>query len=123
LRPTKPQSLKQLQKIWYAKLAKKGFKDAEQDPDNLKRWSGHFRTWYDDQSYEDKERYFQLAGQFLHDYEFSSYREKLIWQCHSEGMTLHETIAFVKRKGRKCYMDVVRNTVKKLARIMLQNET
>lgn len=91
--PTK-QSLNKLQNIWYRKLKSSGFKDIEGDYDiaitsgvlSIKRFQD--RNSYD--SFKNKERYYQLAGHFLHENTFDSDLHKNIWELHSEGLSYRD---------------------------------
>jgi hypothetical protein len=124
--PRKTQSLEELTSIWYEKLKQKGFEDVEQDPDTLKRWaSQYYSRRYDEKEFEDKEKYYQLAGQFLYEHKFKSSREQLIWQMHSEGEFIEDIVKAVQKRFRQgkrnrgCSKDTVTKIIKELSEIML----
>lgn len=81
-----------LQAKWYAKLKKGGFEDIEAPGrDLLKKWdSFHFREKYSPISFANKERYFQLANQLVHELPFLNKVDKKIWQLHADGATWGE---------------------------------
>lgn len=84
---------KKLQKLWYKKLAKSGFKDVEVTPargePTLERYGSYLlRQWNQTSSQlEARQRYFELARQFYWDHTFETSKEKEIWKMHSEGLT------------------------------------
>lgn len=88
----KPQpSLKELQKIWYKKLADEGFEDIE--------WGGpetRFLTWTPKpDSAEDlasKQTYYRLCERYLLNYKSLRGKERFIWKMHSQGATYDEIL-------------------------------
>lgn len=90
--PTKQFS--KLKKIWDKKLKDSGFQDIEGDHDivitsgvlSARRFFE--RNTYD--SFRNKERYYQLAGHFLHEHNFQTYLDKEIWRLHSEGLSYRD---------------------------------
>lgn len=83
---TKAQFLK-LQAAWYAKADKAGFKDIE-SPDGkyLKQWDSHwFKARYTPQQFKDKQNYWQMCRDFLHQYKFKSERDRRIWELYTDG--------------------------------------
>lgn len=133
---TKKQAeFKKLQDKWYKKLEKSGFEDIEQADGNLKQWHSQYfitrHTTFEGKSswnkkkkldatwFTSQEEYYQLAGAFLHDHEFSSKTEKLIWEMHSNGMSQVDIYKALLKKGNKVYRDGIRNVVNTLAKIMV----
>jgi hypothetical protein len=102
---------KRLNKKWLDKLLKDGFKDAEEfdSPLQLMRahHNDHFRNKFDNESFLDRQRYYELASQLVHSYAFRSKLDKEIWYQHSEG-TPERRIA----KNCKCPYAYVRKVVK-----------
>lgn len=100
-------SLQQLVKDWDNRLKKSGFKDIEDRKTGLLKKSGgdmvcdpvtfdrqgfqvydkgySSTTWKDSQA-----EYFRLAGHALHEREFKTIRQRVIWQLHSEGLSFQE---------------------------------
>lgn len=93
----KQQSLKELQKIWYKKLADSGFKDIE--------WGGpetRFLTWAPKpdsaQDLASKQTYYRLCERYLFNYKKLRGPRRFIWKMHSQGATYKEiTIAYNKK--------------------------
>lgn len=95
---------KQLQEKWYKKLKSSGYEDIEQDENNLKEWDSYaFKSRYNKHLFSSKEAYYQLAGQFLHTYEFMCARDKLIWELHSEGHSITQISEKLRKKHYKRY--------------------
>lgn len=87
----KPTAKQQL--LWNKKLKKSGFVDIEDSKGYLKEYdSRYFQDRYHPESFVNKERYYQLAGQLIHSYPFLNVREKKVWTMHAEG-TSQEVIA------------------------------
>lgn len=79
---------KKLRSIWYRKLRKKGFKDIEHamsQHTGSTSSSWYFEAHYSPQQLEEQARYYQLAGQLLHEHPFVSKTEKDIWAMHASG--------------------------------------
>lgn len=104
----KQQSLKELQRIWYAKLKQSGFVDIEKKNGQLMSPTSSntfldrhsvFRKMSDENRLETAltarqalEDYYRLARQFLHDFQFKKPYHKKVWELHSEGYP-HKGIA------------------------------
>lgn len=128
---------KKLSKAWEKKLKRSGFEDIEQPADfksgapdgNLKQWSASFfsaPSRFNPQTYQAKEEYYRMAGQFLHQYEFTNKIERLIWQEHSEGHspdTITKTLEARGIKavfGRKVNRANIYKIVNRLVKVMLE---
>jgi len=72
--------LKQLKAKWYKKLRASGFVDQEDQYERLKTYSKV------PEINEEKETYYQKAGQFLYDYDFEYKAHNRIWALHCEGL-------------------------------------
>lgn len=118
--PSNPKSdLKALQAEWYAKLKAEGFKDIEQDEDNLIRWdSHHFQQQSNPTDFETKAEYYRVAGQLLHEHEFESEWEKLVWEMHSAGLSTPKIITELKARKLTFYKERVYGTIKKLGTLV-----
>lgn len=91
--PFKTKEFKDLQKKWYNKLRSHGFRDAEQNEVNLQQYhSRYYQDRYSPQTFQENQRYFELAGQLLNDSQFKwkNGLEKAIWQRHSQGKGTRE---------------------------------
>lgn len=74
---------------WYKKLEDEGFEDIERDEYSLKEYhSSYFRNKHKQGSFEQKQRYYELAAQLLHSFPFTSTASKAIWRLHCTGMSV-----------------------------------
>lgn len=120
--PAKPKTLAELQSKWYKRLQKDGFKDIEK-PDGSLKMDAHYNVMYNYRNqtvYDAKERYYQLASQFLHDHKFSSRLEKIIWEHHTHGIGIVNIVKEAKRKGLQTYKREVHETLQRLTKEMLK---
>lgn len=119
----KPQTeLSKLQDVWYAKLEKAGFDDIEQRDGNLKQWAcSAFGSRHSNKHlFNSKSKYYELAGQFLHENQFETEREKIIWELHSEGVGMTGIAQEIKRRRYKVKSrSSVHAIIQKLAKEML----
>lgn len=116
LRPSK-----ELTDEWNKKLKESGFKDIEGPENTLVYYSSYPLLKWGAVRYVARESYFQLAGQFLHDFRFKSELDRLIWECHSDGQTVREIAAKLKdRYNLKVGRDKVNLTVRRLSKVMLE---
>ena len=114
--------LKELVKIWYAKLKESGFKDAERFLNDhcepvLHYWdSTYFSTSgaVRPEEFEARQEYFYKATQFLNTYQFKSQTDHHIWRLHSEGMGLRGISKDLAESGVKLNKDSVARVIKRL---------
>ena len=85
---SKPKSLARLKATWRKKLSKSGFKDIEDANGNLNEFVSTRYKSDEFITYAAQERYYQLADQLLHDYNFTSIEDKTIWRFHCQGKTI-----------------------------------
>lgn len=94
------QSLKALQKEWYKKLKDDGFTDIENDEDHLKFYNSQFAAQFverDSYVWEAKAEYYRMAEHFLHEYEFESELEKVIWEYHANALSYRDIAKVLKK--------------------------
>jgi hypothetical protein len=126
--PFKSKEFRELEKKWYSKLSKKGFKDIERT-DRVGKENQRLKTdvmenimhFYTVDQFNIKQEYYRTAGLFLHEHKFKSAKEKKIWALHSEGLSIRDIIKLLKSKGQVAYKDLVQNTIKRLAAEMKKN--
>jgi nucleoside-specific outer membrane channel protein Tsx len=107
-----------LQAQWYKKAAKSEYLDIEQDEDNLKIWDGHrIKAKYTPETFQAKQEYYIMAGQFLYNHEFKSTLDRKIWEMHAEGLTAPEIV--VKLKRYKIKLHTIHAITKNLSNEML----
>lgn len=110
----------ELRRKWYGKLKKEGFDDIEQLDGNLKTWvSSEFTRNYDANFAKAKEDYYRLAGQFLHRYHFKDKKEQLIWELHSQGVSIRDIVKELKKKNYKIYKSLVQVILERLTGEMI----
>lgn len=71
---------------WEKKLQDAGVDNIEQADGNLKKWHNHYimRRFTAD-TFGERQRYFELAGQWLEHGTFETGFHKLVWAEHAEG--------------------------------------
>lgn len=109
-----------LKKLWYKKLEKSGFKDIEQDEDNLKVWTIKLSTSQYKNGPE-KQTYYYMASQFLNTHEFKNHIDRIIWEYHCEGIS-YRNISKLLRKARvsKLTYNGIYLRIKNLSKIMFE---
>lgn len=116
----KNKSFQKLQEKWYGKLKKEGFEDAEHDEDHLKLHHKYrFDAYCEEITYNAKESYYRLAGQFLGDHNFKTKTDKVIWDLHSQGFSYREIVKLARRHGIRTKKDKVLATVQRLVKLMV----
>ncbi len=125
-KPLNPNDYQAQKKYWYAKLKQSGFDDIELSDTTLKLGSEQFRRARSMQGWQAKAAYYQMASNFLNDHRFANRLERIIWQYHSEGISVRDiSITLNKAKThRKMSKDIVWAIVNRLTKIMkkLYNE-
>lgn len=123
--PFETKKFKALEKKWYSKLKNDGFSDIERnDKRNLKTDPlENIFHFYDEAAFERKEEYYRLAGQFLHEHKFKSAADRLVWDLHSQGMSIRNIIKRLKLEGFSAYRDKVQGIIKNLLVEMKNNVT
>ncbi len=120
----KSKEFKDLQNVWYKKLAASGFNDLEDEKEFLKKHSLSALIQHTSGRLEYvavKQEYYRLASHFLHDYHFPDAITKYIWKSHSEGLSMREISIRLKKdfnvsKGKT----LIHTTIKKLVGEMKQ---
>jgi hypothetical protein len=103
-----------LKATWDKKLKAFGFVDIEDTTFN----NPQSYTFKDPLMFKVTQEYFYLAGHFLNDYEFESEIDRIIWEYHSNGLSVREISATLKKVKIKLSKSAVGNKIKKLADIM-----
>lgn len=83
-------SFEALQAKWYAKLARKGFKDIEDANGNLKDMGKPLLSG--------KEEYYRQITNHLHYTDWDHKADKLIMKLHSDGMMIKDIVQAIKVK-------------------------
>ncbi len=114
------QDFKKLQAKWNKKLEKSGFIDIEDETERLKSWSIRWRTKKRLNEAKARQPYYELATQFLSEYEFESNLDQIIWEYHSNGLSIREIADTLKKVkiGRHQTRNTVWPTIKRLEEAM-----
>lgn len=119
----KPTDYESLRKIWYKKLKAKGFDDIETASGALRGHSTEFsrpRAEWQGGGLAAKAEYYRLADRLLNEYEFANKRDKIIWEYHTNGISVRD-IAKILHKAKvkgTVNKDTVATTVQRLRDIM-----
>lgn len=104
----KSKELIELQKEWYAKLAKEGFEDIEEfdaqmEPiDTLKRSTFTHALKIKDR-YVQQEAYYNAAGKLAHSTLIPE-KDREIWRLHAQGYTHRQIVEMQNRSHRGVYL-------------------
>jgi len=124
----KKDNFKQLQKEWYAKLKKSGFKDIEKTeyvfvnhlhrvpkPMKEKAYLGEQPRW------KIQEEYYTNARHFATNYEFPSELDAAIWTYHSEGLGCRAIAKILNDANIKIQKTKINDLIRKYAITMRKN--
>lgn len=120
---------KQLQTIWYGKLAESGFSDIEQDEKSLKVWSMKKSLSSQNENRSPEEilakrdmiaTYYTEAEHFLNGYRFKTLLDKFVWGHHSTGLSIRKISKLLPKENFKTLSYVsVRNIIVRLRKTMI----
>lgn len=108
---------KELLAKWNRKLAASGFEDCERPDGSLKTFttSAFSKGYYTDPNRRNaKIEYYTLAQHFLHTYKFKNNKERVMWELHSEGISIRNISKEMKRRNFKTYKFQVETVLSKL---------
>lgn len=112
---------KKLKAKWYAKLKKAGFEDQELNENDLHENSMRFSLQHDYNAvlWEAKQAYYIMAEHFLNEYKFATEIEKVIWEYHTNALSVRDIATTLKSAGVKRFAkNKVHSIVYRLAQIM-----
>lgn len=114
--PTKHKktSFDKLKDKWYAKLKKSGFDDIERSAMYLKRDTAYYSQHPHDGQWQEKAAYFQMATNFLEEYKFENRIDQIVWEYHSNGMSMREIAIALKSAKVKMTKDKAFAIIKRL---------
>lgn len=108
-----------LQQIWYEKLKASGFEDQENAAGYMKDWpSVRLRRQYTPEAFKEKQDYYRIASQLLHEDIFKNDLEKQIWERHTEGITMREIATELRAEYPTINKDSVHGVISKLSKIV-----
>jgi hypothetical protein len=120
----KPESYASVRKKWYAKLKKTGFKDIEKNDYTLKEYSSIFAKDKAVRSWDAKTAYYYMATQFLNTYKFSSELDRIIWEYHTNAISIRNITKIlnktkVLRTNRDAIWQILRQLVIEMKKLYL----
>jgi len=112
-RRPRQQTLKQLTKTWYKKLADSGFVDIEYPGGEMRRTIPASIEDKDPLLIQSIQEYYSLSSKFLNDYNFPNEIERIIWTYHTEGISVRDISMLLKKakvlkKNKNIIWDIVR---------------
>lgn len=96
---SKQPDFNKLRDFWYKKLKDDGFIDIE----NNEQLSNNdkFRSKKFLASYKEKAEYYYMSNHFLSTYEFENSIDRIIWEYHTEGVSVRNIAKILKKLGYK----------------------
>lgn len=110
--------LEALTKKWYAKLKLSGFHDIEYPGGSIKNCRPRNVGSLDPLLISAKMDYYSFCRSFLEQHAFESNREKIIWEYHTEGISIRDIVDTLKKSRIKTNRDAVHKIIQKLERLM-----
>lgn len=109
----------QLKALWYQKLKDSGFDDAENEKGYLKDWpTQRLRRDYTPERFREKQEYYRLACQFLHEHSFDSAFEKTVWELHALGLSIRDIVFDLKDETNHVNKDNIQKITRKYGQII-----
>ncbi len=120
--PNNSDDYQKLKKVWYKKLKKDGFVDIERDENTIEKYSSVFNRELSYVEASGRLTYYTMATSFLHDYDFPSELDRIIWEYHSNGIS-YRNIARLLKKARvsKLGYNGIHLRIKKMCEIMFES--
>ncbi len=111
---------KKLQAEWEKKLSQSGFKDYETTNRELKQFDGSrfFSRTVPLEQMEATRSYYVRAEHYLNTYDKFTTKSRLVWELHSQGMSVREIETALGISDLK--KSTIHTTVVKLAKIMME---
>lgn len=86
-------NFKKLRQEWYAKLKAEGFNDIETLAGDLKEFSTSGsrnikKVLTQSGGWQFKQEYYRLASKFLNEYKFNTKLDSIIWEYHTNGISV-----------------------------------
>lgn len=104
---------------WDKKLAEAGFDDIEYKDGSIRSGALRSTSAKDPILREAAQEYYYMACHFLNEYTFASELERIIWEYHSEGLSVRDICKILKdTKVAQLSRWTTWNTVKRLETIM-----
>lgn len=105
--------------VWYKKLKDSGFEDIEQPGGSINSGVPRSMNFQEEDLRQITQDYYCMAYHFLNSYEFDSELERVIWDYHTNGLSLRNIVKLLKQtKVSKASKDKVWRIVSRLENIM-----
>lgn len=116
--PVRTQHFKDLERGWYAKLYKEGFKDIESSKGHrpLNAWHNLRFNGADVTQRQNAEEYYHDAKELLNTYPFKSPIERLIWHYHALGLSKRKIEAKISHLPDNYKREQIGNFIRLIAR-------
>lgn len=107
---------------WYKKLAKEELKkpeeeryiDIEQDEDTLKGYASVLAYRHTHEEIQEKQRYHDMALAFLEQYKFETSRDRIIWEYHTNFLSVRDITESLKKVKIKTNRNSVAQVIRRL---------
>ncbi len=117
-------AFKKLRKEWLKKLEADGFDDIETHNGFLKSYSHNMFLSKSSSPVQNEAKtiYYRLAGQFLYSHNFDNSVDQLIWEHHTNSISVENISKILAKKKIKMSHATVHKVVKRLSKIMFEKE-
>ena len=109
---------KALQDEWYKKAKDSGFQEIEYGDGSIRNCRPRTITNLDPVLRQAKEEYYIMAYHFLHEHKFKSNLEQVIWEYHTEGISIRNIVKTLAKVDIHMKRDKVWRIVSKLEKLM-----
>lgn len=114
----KTDSYAKLKAKWYKKLADGGFVDIERDEHSFKNGNNYNMLTTPAIQWVAKEEYYRMATHFLNEHNFDSELDKVIWEYHTNGISMRNIVLLLAKVNIKRQRDQVWRCINRLEQTM-----
>lgn len=97
---SKKSEFQRVQDYWYAKLKDEGFDDIEYQGGSIKSAAPRSIGSMDPILREATQEYYYMAHHFLNSYKFESEMERVLWDYHTNGISVRNIARLLKEAGQ-----------------------
>jgi hypothetical protein len=115
--PKKPRSLEEETAFWYAKLKKEGFDDIEYG-DWMRNGVSKSLLRSPEVVRSATQEYYYAANHFLHNYKFANRRDQVVWEYHTNGVSVRNISKLLKKVRITISSAHIWRTIKRLQHVM-----
>ena len=99
MKARKKTNFKLEQEKWYKKLKESGFKDIEHADGSLNVTNPRSFHFKDEDLRQSVQDYYCMAYHFLNAYKFISELDKVMWEYHTEGLSIRNIVKTLNKAG------------------------